>query len=427
MTETKKRKIKNTSGFEKILDSNGTFTGKYKFEVSIKGERFRNRVKARPGNVKAIYSEWVKEKEEKVNSGPDVKLFDKLDEFLDYLPKKIIRKKKISEHTLKNRKITVRLLKVFFSSDKLVKDVTRADIEDFIIFRRTYVLNGHKTKKKIIAESTINIDIEGISCFFNYCIDRNYYKQNNPASRLKSEYEKRDIELSQEQRQELFEKANDQMKVIVAIGMYSGLRRKEICGLEWKHINFEKKVIFLPGQITKGSYEDSITIPDILLNILQEWRTHHPQTKYVINFQNIGIVTLKKRMDNFYYHWRKFTKQFDFDLKDIDLLHFHDLRHEFANDLLFNGASISLVQRQMRHKSPLTTDKYITNKKPVDHEEIKDKLTPIKVKIENQNRQEIGKDLITSKKMVEMPNYISRIFQNIEGLRDYNFQHIATA
>lgn len=69
--------------------------------------------------------------------------------------------------------------------------------------------------------------------------------------------------------------------------IYSGIRRGELLGLEWKDINFEKKVIYIRrtsqtvdhmGIITKSPKNDTsyrtIKLPDTVLSLLREYQQY---------------------------------------------------------------------------------------------------------------------------------------------------------
>lgn len=43
---------------------------------------------------------------------------------------------------------------------------------------------------------------------------------------------------------------------------------------------------------------------------------------------------------------------------ELDELHFHDLRHSTASDLLSNGATLGVVGKVLRHRSPASTNRY---------------------------------------------------------------------
>ncbi|MGF9978718.1 tyrosine-type recombinase/integrase [Viridibacillus arvi] len=166
------------------------------------------------------------------------------------------------------------------------------------------------------------------------------------------------------------------------IGLHCGLRVGEVCGLEWKHINFEEKTIEIEQQLTgkkdadgrvnwvvgspksKSGYR-TIPVGDTLINILKKARTRQKQNKLkygeFYRQSDIGNFVCKKENGEhctpavIKYHTREtITKKLGVDFN------YHSLRHTHATTLIENGLPVKTVQRRLGHsRAAITEDRYV--------------------------------------------------------------------
>jgi ATP-dependent helicase/nuclease subunit A len=157
------------------------------------------------------------------------------------------------------------------------------------------------------------------------------------------------------------------------IGFHTGLRRGEVCGLQWSDISFEnssltvsrtmiqdKNGIQLGTPKTQSSYR-TITFDDLLLNALKTMRKHQMENKlrygklyYESNFvctkDNGEPVTL----NSIKYYSSKIQSILGFPFN------FHSLQHTHATMLLEDGTKPKIVQERLGHSRISTTmDKYV--------------------------------------------------------------------
>lgn len=161
-----------------------------------------------------------------------------------------------------------------------------------------------------------------------------------------------------------------QYKTLIYLLLYTGMRRGEAMGLEWKDIDFEKGVIhiqrtsaYLPG---RGVFEDtaknktsvrSIHIDAGAGNMLKEYRAYQ-------NAERLKIGSLWKDTDRLFTQWdgspmnpdtpsgwfHNFVKRHE--LPNICL---HSLRHTHASLLIANHADIRTVSGRLGHARTSTT------------------------------------------------------------------------
>ena len=143
-----------------------------------------------------------------------------------------------------------------------------------------------------------------------------------------------------------------------------GLRRGELLGLKWKHIDFENSIISVRENLvgvgnqlitkapkTASSIRD-IQIPSTLLELLKEYYTLRLGVKLSIDDEYIIIQTSKKnygkpfKSDSFSLKFRRFLKK-----NNLRHIRFHDLRHCNATLLLSLGVSPKIIQQRLRHSN----------------------------------------------------------------------------
>ena len=175
------------------------------------------------------------------------------------------------------------------------------------------------------------------------------------------------------------------------IAYYTGMRRGEICALEWKNVDLvdqvikvektmyhKKKEIVLGSPKTKSSLRE-VTIGDALTKILRKHRKRqmenrlrygkfYTENEFVCTKENGNVITpnsIKWNVDK----TRKLT--------DLDF-NFHSFRHTHATMLLEAGASVKEVQVRLGHsRSVITQDTYLhlTEKKKRDTADLFDRIS----------------------------------------------------
>jgi len=347
--------------YKKHPNQNGVSGGKtrYRFDCHIKNERFRKQITCYKSDVRKLYWEWEKDcyytvQKRLEHNYPFFEIYDwYLEHYLKYhcvgdssRPAYVVRVK------AKER------LNLFFGN-MIVKEIKRYHIEDFIIWRREYSPSQYVSR---VTNATINRDISILSHFFYYCIDREYYCHQNPAQRMKlKEDNHRRIKLTENQFQELFEKAEKKghLYTAVLLAVFTGLRREEIFTLSWNDIDFDEYIIRISSKNAKGGKGRIVQAPDVLINHLRELRKKEPDTRDVFEYWNSreGLKT----------SWRRFKEELSFkNIEDIESgkqlqLCFHDLRHVYAVSLLEAGVSISDIKSLLGHSSVRMTEQRYAN------------------------------------------------------------------
>ena len=142
----------------------------------------------------------------------------------------------------------VALINVTFGS-MLITQIKRSDIKDWISTRLE--VNSPKTVKEYLT------DIRGI---INIAIDHDHIKDNIAKAIDLPTHKKEEIEpFDPNEVTLILSKANDWLKLYLAIGFYTGLRTGELLGLMRSDIDLKRGLIHVRRNITKGEITDPKT------------------------------------------------------------------------------------------------------------------------------------------------------------------------
>jgi integrase len=170
-------------------------------------------------------------------------------------------------------------------------------------------------------------------------------------------------ELTHEELAKVFAKATGSKRVMIALGVFTGLRLGDVCRLKWSSIDFGKNILtVMPGKTERKGRIVAIPLHPTLGQILQAWRAQTPgpqvfpeefaqythDASLVSNaFQDIfnasGITTTEKVPG------RKMPRI---------LVSFHSLRHSFVSLAAAAGAPQHVIQALVGHGSPAMTAHY---------------------------------------------------------------------
>lgn len=158
-------------------------------------------------------------------------------------------------------------------------------------------------------------------------------------------------DLSQEQVKGLLEAieadSNIQIKNLMKMALFTGMRRGELFKLQWKHIDFDRGFILLKDP--KGGPDQRIPMNDEVTKLLQG----HPKTSrspYVFPGRNGKQRVSAQAGVN------KIKAAANLPEKFRPL---HGLRHTYASMLASSGqVDMYTLQRLLTHKSPIMTQRY---------------------------------------------------------------------
>ncbi len=225
---------------------------------------------------------------------------------------------------------------------------------------------------------------------------------SNPCSRvvLPKNKHKEAVYLDEEQAADLLaalDKESMQHQVIVKLLLFTGMRRGELCGLEWKDIDFERAVItvrrsslYLPG---KGIFEDEtkntssercMKVSVDVVTMLRAWRAEQSKQRLRMGdqwqdsdrlFTAWNGAPIRPDVITAWFH--KFVTK-----NGLPPIHIHSLRHTNATLLIAAGTNLTTVAARQGHANSTTTSKiYAHAIKSADQaaaEVLQDILHPVK-------------------------------------------------
>ena len=174
------------------------------------------------------------------------------------------------------------------------------------------------------------------------------------------------------------------IRLLIEVALFTGMRRGEIVGLKWSDINFDKQCLSVNRSIYKPRGEKSIekepkshssirtiAIPNCLCETLKEFKKCQELYSLSIDtWRNLDYV-FTDNVGNVM-NPQTPTKQFSKFLARHNFRHlkFHCLRHTSATVLLASGCDIKTVSARLGHSSIETTDIYVHLLEDVDKKAI---------------------------------------------------------
>lgn len=255
---------------------------------------------------------------------------------------------------------------------KRLDKITARDIQKFVT---DMLVNGKNMNTgKPLSRKTAVHHQSFISDVFSYAV-RMGMLCDNPCRRVfvpKQEQEEKQI-YTIEQVKILYENLKSEpmkYQVYLLLSIYSGYRRSEMLGLEWKDIDFEHDLIHVrrTSQYTaeKGIYTDTTKtrkskrvskMPASIMNLLRQFKAEQDE-------EARRLVTKWEDYDRLFTKWNgaPMNPQTPFEwLKGycerigIPFRNIHSLRHLHASLLIFEGVDVVAVSEDMGHSVVGTT------------------------------------------------------------------------
>ena len=250
--------------------------------------------------------------------------------------------------------------------------ITSRHIQQFI---NDLALNGKSLKNgRPLSRKTAVHHLSFISDVFSYAVKMEMFT-DNPCKRVtvpKGEKKEKDIYTLEEVAQlfQLLETAPLKYRTFFTLAIYSGFRRGEMLGLEWKDIDWEHNVISVRRTsnytASNGIYTDttktkksqrSLKFPQSVMDLLREYKNEQDEehirlgTKWVDHDRLFVKWNGEPMNNNTPYFWLKeFCEANNFRFCDI-----HSLRHFYASALINEGVDAATVSGALGHSTITTT------------------------------------------------------------------------
>lgn len=269
-----------------------------------------------------------------------------LDKFLEYLQ----FEKRYSPHTITSYKKDLDDFSHFYFRTESSEDISKADkkiIRNFIV----------DLSENHISKRSINRKLSSLRSFYLFLLKIGEIKVSptEGISSLKF-YAEKQIPMSKEEMTDLneriFEHKHDLLeKSIMEVLYQTGMRKAELCGLVFEHVDLAENELKIIG---KGNKERVVPISKDLSELLKSYlEIRKPQAEYKSYF----FVNKKGKKLNEKFVYVVVNKYLSL-ITTKEKKSPHILRHSFATHVLDNGAEISKVKKILGHSSLASTQVY---------------------------------------------------------------------
>ena len=145
----------------------------------------------------------------------------------------------------------------------------------------------------------------------------------------------------------------DYLKPLVLIAMNTGIRKGDLLALKWGDIDFGTKIIsFVPGKTDSSGEMQHIPMNETVIDTLTTWRQQSDDTSSMALIfpsskkKGAQIVSIKRS-------WGTLLKA-----AQIENFRWHDLRHDFASQLVSFGTDLNTVRELLGHADIKMTLRY---------------------------------------------------------------------
>ena len=255
-----------------------------------------------------------------------------------------------------------------------IDKITGRHIQQFI---NDLALNGRNKKNgKPLSRKTVIHHLNFISDVFGYAIKMNMLNDNPCRNVTVPKGEKKEKQIyTLEEIAQIFELLDGEdvptkFRVFIKLAVYSGFRRGELLGLEWKDVNWEHNLISIRRTsnytVEKGNYTDTtktkmsqrtLKFPDYVMELLRELKAEQETEAERVGSKWINTDRLFTKWDGSpmgnctpYSWFRKFCRNNNIRFCDL-----HSLRHFYASALINEGVDAAAVSGALGHSVISTT------------------------------------------------------------------------
>lgn len=276
------------------------------------------------------------------------------------------KKKELRFDTMRTYNSYIRIFNEYIQNRTDISFLVKFTKQDAVLFM-DYAYNQRK-----ISQRTYNNYLKFFRLYFTW-LKQHCYVTNNyfeDITTKKKEKKKRTI-IPAEIRVQLmkyFKKHDPTMLIICKLMYYSLLRPKEISMLKIENVNFEKKAIFVPENVSKNHNERYATLTDDLINDLQ----------YIKEFnKNLYIFSATMMPGPERAHKDRYGKIWDKTKKHLHLkeeFQLYSLRDTGIFEMLKSGIDPLSVKQHADHHSLEMTSLYSDHFDPNLSERIRSKV-----------------------------------------------------
>ena len=246
-----------------------------------------------------------------------------------------------AKSTLSNYKRTLAHLALHYMANPI--DLNKESIDDYL----HYCQNLHKTP----SESFFKHTIFGLRAAYKV-YDMTALRVSLPKIKRQKDLP---VVLSREEVKALIDSPKYlKHKLVIAVLYGCGLRNYELCNLERKDIDFDRKTVFVKKQ--KGNYDRYVPLSDLLIRGLKKYFATENPYRWVFNSQVTKDGQVKQYTQS---GVRWAIKEARSKINSRKKITAHTLRHTYATHLLEDGLDIVSIKELLGHAYIETTLIYL--------------------------------------------------------------------
>lgn len=265
----------------------------------------------------------------------------------------------------------ISFLKNAYPEYRLGKDITTEIVRDYIYYmtKEKMLWDDHTSssykhiKKKGLSPVTVNVRLRTLKCFFKFLFDEKYV-ESNPTSRIKILKTKEDTipSFSTSQVQELLKQPDQRTYagfrdyVLMITFLDTGIRCKEVLGIEKNHFDNFQKTITIPGNLAKNGKERVVPLSQqtakLIKILISETKAFENPADYIFlsNYgEELNASGVRDRIRDY---------RVKVNITNVRVSP-HTFRHTFAKLYILNGGDPFTLQRILGHSSMNMVRKYI--------------------------------------------------------------------
>jgi integrase len=270
-------------------------------------------------------------------------------------------KARFQKNTWRQKAFVYRNFLTFINDDPEAELITKQTFIEYLKFRKEKKdKTDRKAKKAENGVYVANRDLKEFKALYNWC-NRQELLVKNPCNNIESYPEQtksKYVPPAEDINKVLLAADREDMDLIITLYHTAG-RASEILNMTWEDVNFEQRWIRLWTRKRRGGelQEDKLAMTDTLYDVLKRrWDNRVKITPYVFhNADGSQYTYIQKR-----YTMKRLCRK-----AGVKIFGFHAIRHHVASILADSGkASLSQIQKMLRHRRTTTTDNYIKTLDP---------------------------------------------------------------
>jgi integrase len=143
----------------------------------------------------------------------------------------------------------------------------------------------------------------------------------------------------------------DHLKPLILLSLSTGVRRTALLSLEWGDVNLAERTLLVRAATSKNERQYYVPLNDLAYETLSIWRRQSKRISpgsLVFPSPQTGEI-----MDNCNTAWENLRKR-----AGIENFRWHDMRHEFASQLVMSGVDLNTVRELLGHADLKMTLRY---------------------------------------------------------------------